>query len=131
MDQSIRVRIRQRVEEYRLDDGEHRCVDADPQGQGDESHERKAAGVHQLPEPGLHVVSHLIEMSGADVVAGFLVAAHVAKAPARGARGVCLAHARANILTSNGVDVKRHLLIHLRVLRIPSEDGEDAAKQSR
>ena len=36
-----------------------------------------------------------------------------------------------HVLTGNGVDVKRHLLIHLRILRIPSEDGEDAAKQSR
>ena len=70
-------------------------------------------------------------MSAAGVVTRLLVTECAAKALARGASGVCLAHARADILTSDGVDVKRHLLIHLRVLRIPSENGEDAAKQSR
>ncbi len=130
-DQAIGLRVRQRIEQYRLDDREHGRVDADAERQRDHRDKCKSSSVHELPESRLHVVSELVEVSGPHVVAGFLVAAHVAKALACGANGIGLAHSGAHVLASHGLDVKRHLLFHLRILRIPAKDGDDAAKKSR
>ena len=130
--QSIRVRIRQRVEQRRLDDGEYGCVDADPQRQCDREPRTRSRGRSPAagPRTSRRRPSDRGERCGRRGRAS-LWRRTLPKRLRAARSGVCLAHARANVLTSNGVDVKRHLLIHLRVLRIPSEDGQDAAKQSR
>ena len=82
----------------------------------------------ELPA-GPMIVDDLIEVSRAHIVSRLLVTTHVAESLARRAERVRLAHAGAYVFACEGVDVERHLLVHLGVLRVPTKDRQHAAKR--
>ena len=55
LNQTVGMRIRQRLEEDRIDDAEDGRVGADPKGEGDDGHDGKTGGFCELPKTELKV----------------------------------------------------------------------------
>ncbi len=126
--QTFAVRIGKGTQEKLIDDGEDGCIPTDAERKGEDNCHREsrraAQGATRVPDVAHQVLD---ERSAADVVSFLLEPKTVTKPAASGLLGVGLAHAGAQILAGQQLEMEGHLPIHVAIARAPREKRDQTS----
>ena len=130
--QLVAVRIGQGPQQELIDDGEDRGVAADTEREREHDGGGEAGTLAQAARHVTHVAHQAVEPARrSDVVTLFLQPQHAAEPRLGGAAGIAGIHPAALVFARELIDVEGHLAIHVAIARVPGEDGEQAADESR